>query len=136
MESNEEPIIVINKEADESREEQERTTQIINQNQIVIESEDSDDSVVIYDNEEERENAELNEKEVNHLARPLFLGTFFVKYPYIAFFGIISVLLICTGLTLGFKLMELDGQSDRDMLVWDDDRVYTYDLQVLAGEAL
>ena len=64
---------------------------------LVVQGEDSDDSIVIYDNIEGKKNAEIHENEVNRLARPFFVGTFFVKYPYISLIVCSTILIICAG---------------------------------------
>ena len=77
--------------------------------QIIVEGEDSDDSIVVYNSQEERDQADLHDKEVKHLSRPFFLGKFFVHYPYIAIVLCFIILAVCAGLTVAFDLMALDN---------------------------
>ena len=62
------------------------------------------------------------------MARPLWVAKLFVKCPYIPIIFITALLLFCAGLTFAEDLMSLKSMHERDMLVWDDDRVYSYDI--------
>ena len=85
---------------------------------------------------EDREQEEIHLQEVIRLGKPFWLAKFFVRCPCLVILICWVFFLLCIGLTVGMNLMALEDQHARDLLVWDDERVITFDMLTEAKELM
>lgn len=99
--------------------------------------ESPDDSDVPDDLSPEELKQLLKQKEeVVKLGRKHWLSEFCIKCPFLVIVITWLFFIVCTLLTVSLNLTELAENSDREMLVWSDERVKTYDMIKLAEDEI
>jgi len=93
----------------------------------------------IKDIEREKEDKlqeEMEEKEIERLSKPFFLGKLYVRFPWIIVVLSWLIFGVFIGINAVFSLFEFNEIHYRDYRVWSDYRVERYDMKELAFDAL